>query len=324
MTSLTTPKEAPDTTTRGIIATGAVTNSSDADATSDDKIGAVATDTTRNAATSTAFKKKVMKQQSSSVISYRRAESQLGMESSVFSFQDVNFVVGKGDKQKNILTGVNGKVKWGHVLAVMGPSGAGKTTLISALTLDAFYGRPTGSVTLNGVRLTNKLFKRHCYVMKQQDKHWPYLSCRETLHFAAQLYNVAENKDIPLVVEETIQKMGLGICADTRAARLSGGQARRLSIGIALLKQPTLLFLDEPTSGLDAAAANNIMQEIVRVAKDERLIIMCSIHQRTGCQSIGSWFFSLSTSMFVPRIPMTHFPSFYPDATSFHQGIQWI
>lgn len=51
------------------------------------------------------------------------------------------------------------------------------------------------------------------------------------------------------VVEEIIDKMGLRICADTRNARLSGGQARRLSIGIALLKQPTLLFLDEPTSG---------------------------------------------------------------------------
>jgi ABC-type multidrug transport system ATPase subunit len=60
---------------------------------------------------------------------------------------------------------------------------------------------------------------------------------------------------------------------------LSGGQRRRLSIGIALLKQPTLLFLDEPTSGLDAASAANIMEEIVRVAKEERIIILCTIHQ---------------------------------------------
>lgn len=73
--------------------------------------------------------------------------------------------------------------------------------------------------------------------------------------------------------------MGLDSCADTRAARLSGGQKRRLSIAICLLKQPTLLFLDEPTSGLDAAAASNIMQEIIRVAREERLIILCTIHQ---------------------------------------------
>ena len=161
----------------------------------------------------------------------------------------------------------------------MGPSGAGKTTLISALTLDAFYGKPSGTVTLNGEALTDKIFKEHCYVVKQQDKHWAYLTCRETLLYAAELYEIAAKSDIAILVDEVISKMGLDVCKDTRCARLSGGQRRRLSIGIALLKQPTLLFLDEPTSGLDAAAATNIMQEIVRVAKEERLIILCTIHQ---------------------------------------------
>ncbi|CAB9519407.1 Putative white-brown complex homolog protein 30 [Seminavis robusta] len=210
---------------------------------------------------------------------YSRRTASSGMEQSVFRFKDVNFVVGSGKKQRNLLSDITGKVRYGHVLAVMGPSGAGKTTLISALTLDAFYGKPSGKVTLNGVKLTDSVFKQHCYVMKQHDKHWPYLTCRETLQYAAELYNVSAKKDIPLVVEEIIQKMGLSVCSETRCARLSGGQQRRLSIGVALLKQPTLLFLDEPTSGLDAAAAENIMQEIVRVAKEERLIIMCSIHQ---------------------------------------------
>lgn len=202
-----------------------------------------------------------------------------GMESSIFRFKDVNFIVGSNDKKKNILTDVSGTVKWGHVLAVMGPSGAGKTTLINALTLDALYGKPTGQVTLNGVPLTSQIFKTHCYVVKQHDKHWPYLTCRETLRYAAELYDVATKKDLEPMIEEIIKKMGLVSCADTRNAELSGGQRRRLSIGIALLKQPTLLFLDEPTTGLDAASASNIMQEIVRVAKDERLIIMCTIHQ---------------------------------------------
>ena len=124
--------------------------------------------------------------------------------------------------------------------------------MISTLTLDAFYGSPSGSVTLNGVRLTDKLFKRHCYVVKQHDKHWAFLSCRETLQYAAELYNVADAGDIPEIVEETIQKMGLAVCADTKCARLSGGQARRLSIGIALLKKPTLLFLGKSFVGIEA------------------------------------------------------------------------
>lgn len=201
------------------------------------------------------------------------------MESSVLRFEDVNFVVGCGDKQRHILQDVSGKVSWGHVLAVMGPSGAGKTTLINALTLVAMYGKPYGNVTLNGVPMTDHIFKKHCYVVQQHDKHWPYLTCKETLTYAAALYEVADKDGLSGIVGEIIRKMGLVVCADTRCARLSGGQRRRLSIAIALLKQPTLLFLDEPTSGLDAASAANIMTEIVRVAKDERLIIVCTIHQ---------------------------------------------
>lgn len=155
-----------------------------------------------------------------------------------------------------------------------------QTVLISALSLDAYYGQPYGSVTLNGVPLTDRIFKEHSYVVVQHDKHFPYLTCIETLRFAAELFDVADKgADLARVVDEIVDKMGLRVCADTRNARLSGGQARRLSIGVALLKQPTLLFLDEPTTGLDAAAAENIMQEIVRVAKEERIIIVCTIHQ---------------------------------------------
>lgn len=98
-------------------------------------------------------------------------------------------------------------------------------------------------------------------MVKQHDKHWAFLTCRETLQYAAELYHVADRSDIPDVVEETIQKMGLATCADTKCARLSGGQARRLSIGIALLKQPTLLFLgtsfDDSESEFDPAATHH-------------------------------------------------------------------
>lgn len=71
--------------------------------------------------------------------------------------------------------------------------------------------------------------------------------------YAARLYKVSPlTNEVNALVNSIIGKMGLGICENTRNARLSGGQRRRLSIGVALLKQPTVLFLDEPTSGLDS------------------------------------------------------------------------
>lgn len=117
--------------------------------------------------------------------------------------------------------------------------------MISSLTMDALYGYATGSVTLNGTPLSDEIFKQHCYVVKQHDKHWPYLTCRETLSYAAELYDVVDKADLDALVDEIIRKMGMESCADTRNSALSGGQRRRLSIGVALLKQPTLLFLGE-------------------------------------------------------------------------------
>jgi len=112
------------------------------------------------------------------------------------------------------------------------------------------------------------------------DDPWPYLTTRETLTYAAELYAVAYTKsEIDDAVVYMIKKMGLQRCADTRAGSLSGGQKRRLSLAVALLKNPTVLFLDEPTSGLDAAASSNIMKEIARVAREESVIIVCTIHQ---------------------------------------------
>jgi ABC-type multidrug transport system ATPase subunit len=128
--------------------------------------------------------------------------------------------------------------------------------------------------------MSETIFKRHCYVVRQQDANWPYLTARETLMFAAELYKVTEDMESTvLLVDELMCKMGLVSCKDTKCCRLSGGQQRRLSLAVALLKQPSVLFLDEPTSGLDACSASMIMKKISRVAKRENLIIICTIHQ---------------------------------------------
>lgn len=240
--------------------------------------------------------KQMLRNMSSSGLFERRRQYQ-----DVFlNFKNISFVTGgkkgrRGKQEKTIVQDVGASIQNGHVLALMGPSGAGKTTVINVLSQNAFYGQAYGSVTLNSVPMNDRIFKRYCYLVKQQDMNWHYLTARESLTFAAQLYHkvvVTTNKQddndeedeeqqdvIRLLVEDVLRKMGLESCADTRCSRLSGGQQRRLSLAMALLKKPAVLFLDEPTSGLDAASATAIMHEITRVAKQERLVILCTIHQ---------------------------------------------
>ncbi|KAJ1431674.1 hypothetical protein B484DRAFT_327731, partial [Ochromonadaceae sp. CCMP2298] len=76
-----------------------------------------------------------------------------------------------------------------------GPSGAGKTSLLKVLTMDAPGGTSTGSITLNGTPLTADRFKRRCALVAQEDHHWAFLTCRETIRYAADLF-------MPLSTEE--------------------------------------------------------------------------------------------------------------------------
>lgn len=211
-------------------------------------------------------------------------------EDSVLQFKNLQFTVqAKDDNKKKytkkLLTGVSGTVKSGSVLAVLGPSGAGKTVFINALTLNATSGgRVSGSVTLDGEKLSPKIMRERCFVVSQEDHHWPMLTCRETCAYAADLYVNKTPAEKKALVDNILAKMGLEVCADTRVGNefikgLSGGQKRRLSIAVALIKEPNALFLDEPTSGLDAAAAASIMTFIKELAQKDNLIIVASIHQ---------------------------------------------
>ncbi|CAJ1945546.1 unnamed protein product [Cylindrotheca closterium] len=201
---------------------------------------------------------------------------------SVFEFRNINYIVGEGKAQKPILTNVSGRVSDGSTVAILGPSGAGKTSLLMALSLGITSGKVTGSIELNGKALTNQSFKDHCFLVEQSDHHWSFLSCLETLMYAASLLLGPGNHSA--VVDSIIEKMGLQSCKDTKVGNdfvqgLSGGQKRRLSIAIALLKKPAVIMLDEPTSGLDSAASVAIVSELRKLAKTENLIVIMTIHQ---------------------------------------------
>ena len=202
----------------------------------------------------------------------------------VFEFRDVRYAVKVKGEEKVLLSNISASLSSGHVLAILGPSGAGKTTLLDVLTLQAFAGSAQGKVQLNGKAMDLSTFQRACALVTQQDFHWAFLTARETLAYAADLYLDATPKEKQASVEKLLADLGLTGCADTKVGNvflpgLSGGQKRRLSIALALIKSPTVLFLDEPTSGLDAAAAVGVMNTIKELAVAANVAVVCTIHQ---------------------------------------------
>ncbi|XVE83109.1 hypothetical protein DITRI_Ditri16bG0061200 [Diplodiscus trichospermus] len=184
-----------------------------------------------------------------------------------------------------ILQGLTGYAEPGKVLAIMGPSGSGKSSL-----LDALAGRlssdtqQTGQILING-RKETLAFGTSAYVT-QDDTLMTTLTVREAVYYSAQfqLPDSMSRLEKKERAEMTIREMGLQDSMDTRIGGwstkgLSGGQKRRVSICIEILTRPKLLFLDEPTSGLDSAASYHVMSGIVKLALRDGRTVIASIHQ---------------------------------------------
>jgi ABC-type multidrug transport system ATPase subunit len=205
-----------------------------------------------------------------------------------FSFADVAVSTSSG---KQLVHSVSGDVRGGRSLAIMGPSGAGKTTLLNTMALEPGVGqRCSGNIALNGSPFTAKLCQQHCAYCRQHDDLWWALSAEEHLRFAIAL--LRRRADVDDEVKELLGSMGLESCANTRAGNtlfrgLSGGQKRRLSLALALAKDPAVIFLDEPTSGLDAAAASSIMAFLRQTARQWNVAMLCTIHQPSASVFAG-------------------------------------
>ncbi|BBN07153.1 ATP-binding cassette, subfamily G (WHITE), member 2 [Marchantia polymorpha subsp. ruderalis] len=203
------------------------------------------------------------------------------------TWKDLWVEVAVGSKSDNqvLLHSLTGYAEPGAMLAIMGPSGSGKSTLLDSLAGRlAKNARLTGDIKLNGRRKTTLSYGIAAYVT-QVDELIGTLTVRETVEYSARLrlpgsMPVAERKAI---VKSTIVEMGLQDCQNTYIGNwhlrgLSGGEKRRLSIGLEILTRPRLLFLDEPTSGLDSAAAFFVVTTLKQLARDGRTVI-ASIHQ---------------------------------------------
>ncbi|KAG7565754.1 ABC transporter-like [Arabidopsis suecica] len=187
---------------------------------------------------------------------------------------------------KTLLDDVTGEACDGEILAVLGGSGAGKSTLIDALAGRVAEDSLRGTVTLNGEKvLQSRLLKVISAYVMQDDLLFPMLTVKETLMFASEFRlprSLPKSKKMERV-ETLIDQLGLRNAADTVIGDeghrgVSGGERRRVSIGIDIIHDPILLFLDEPTSGLDSTNAFMVVQVLKRIAQSGSIVIM-SIHQ---------------------------------------------
>ncbi|KAL8057646.1 hypothetical protein ABFX02_04G196700 [Erythranthe guttata] len=198
-------------------------------------------------------------------------------------FQDLTLTL-RG-KNKHLLRCVTGKLVPGHVSAVMGPSGAGKTTFLSALTGKAAGCTITGSILINGKDEPMQSYKRIIGYVPQDDIVHGNLTVEENLWFSARCRLPAEleKPEKVLVVERVIESLGLqpvrdSIVGTVEKRGISGGQRKRVNVGLEMVMEPSLLILDEPTSGLDSSSSLLLLRALRREALEGVNICMV-VHQ---------------------------------------------
>ncbi|PNH11011.1 ATP-binding cassette sub-family G member 2 [Tetrabaena socialis] len=213
------------------------------------------------------------------------------------TLKELSFVVKNNKKSQDgtradlaLVDRVSGWFEPAQMSALMGPSGSGKTTLLDLLAGRKTSGKVAGELLFSGVRPSREYQKRYCGYF---DTLLPILTVREMLRYTSELKRPLSE---PLAskqaaVEALINSLGLARCADVRigspsARGISGGQAKRTNIAIALITNPRVLFLDEPTTGLDSDTANEVMKAVQALARSG-VTVVATIHSPTAfCLSL--------------------------------------
>ncbi|XP_019252159.1 PREDICTED: pleiotropic drug resistance protein 1-like isoform X2 [Nicotiana attenuata] len=218
----------------------------------------------------------------------------LPFEPHSITFDDVVYSVdmpqemkGQGSTEDRLvlLKGVSGSFRPGVLTALMGVSGAGKTTLMDVLAGRKTGGYIDGSIKISGYPKKQETFARVSGYCEQNDIHSPYVTVYESLVYSAWLrlpQDVDENKR-KMFVEEVMELVELtplrsALVGLPGVNGLSTEQRKRLTIAVELVANPSIIFMDEPTSGLDARAAAIVMRA-VRNTVDTGRTVVCTIHQ---------------------------------------------
>ena len=201
--------------------------------------------------------------------------------------------IGNNKKQKTskkVLDDMTGAAMPRHFVALMGPTGSGKTSLLNCLSgrIPKKDGTLTGEILVDGKARNEKIYRSRqvAYVM-QEELLFPHLTVMETfmLHAKLRLPQSMKIEEKTRLVRSLILELGLKAVENSKIGRpggfprgLSGGERKRANIGIEMVANPEALFLDEPTSGLDSFQAQNVVRALQDLAAHGRTVV-CTIHQ---------------------------------------------
>ena len=176
--------------------------------------------------------------------------------------------------------GLTFSVRRGEVYGLLGPNGAGKTTTVEIL--EGYRQRDGGEVSVLGFDpgRAERAFRERIGVVLQQSELWPVLTVREVHRIFAGYYSR------PRDVDEVIELVGLAEKRDAKVKTLSGGQKRRLDLGVALVGDPELVFLDEPTTGFDPAARRNAWA-LIRSLRQLGKTVLLTTHYLDEAQQLA-------------------------------------
>ena len=209
-----------------------------------------------------------------------------GRENIQLSWKDLSYSVRLKNSTRMILKSSTGHANPGEILAVMGSSGCGKTTLLSLISNQFFLSNKvtvTGSVMMNGENIKNYDYTAYARYVMQEDILMPTLTPREAIEFSIRLKSNRSKNERKNKVNEVIEELNLQKCQYTVVGGLinkglSGGERKRVSIALEIISDPTIIILDEPTSGLDSVSALMVIKLLKKMALTGRTVVF-TIHQ---------------------------------------------
>lgn len=194
--------------------------------------------------------------------------------------ENISKEVGRGAGRKKILNQVYGDIGSNEFVAIIGGSGAGKTTVMNAMS--GFDRDIEGNVFCNGIDLRRNFnsLKNMIGFVPQQDIIYENLKLKKMLLYTAKMKMPSDTTraEMELRIYKVLEMVDLTQHADTYIRKLSGGQKKRASIAVELLADPGLFFLDEPTSGLDPDTEQSLMHTLASLSKSEGKTIIMVTH----------------------------------------------